>query len=395
MTMEHTTNSPAPWLKEPCQREPAFVPPKAPYPWRRYFARGLDFGLIQTLYQVILTVFLGINFSHRNLLLKILDSYLCWSIVFLLEPFFLAKWGKTPGKWLFGLSIQNKDGELLTRQEAFARTKQVFFQGEGYGIPFYNLYRNYQSYKICRDNGIMEWDKELRCEAKPLRTISIFGYLGITAAAAILMIGIGLWQMTPPNKGILTAAEFVENYNHQLKYFKVEGVSMLSPEGKWVETKQDDYSLSFFSYTSSEPVIEELNGKLVSFSFTAENTEGSFLAPSPEKKWLTAALLRTQIGYFYPELKKVEGHVITSSDHKEQSPEYIPSVMEYIEKHPYCTYTIETENLRISQKVTLIGYDDAQKHDSYHLFTNNDTEETYYSMTFTLEQRPELTKAET
>lgn len=393
MTMEPTTNSLAPWLKEPCERESAFVPPKAPYPWRRYFARGLDFGLIQTVYQVILAVFLGINFSDRNLLLEILDSYLCWGIVFLLEPFFLAKWGKTPGKWLFGLSIHNKDGGLLTRQEAFARTKQVFFQGEGYGIPFYNLYRNYQSYKICRDNGIMEWDKELRYEAKPFRAISVFSYLGVIAATTLLMIGIGFWQMTPPNKGCLSVAEFAENYNHQLKYFEVEDVYMLTPEGKWKEPQQGPIFLS--SITLSEPTVKELSGKLLSFSFTAEDTEGDLLAPSPEKTWLTAALLRTQIGFYYPDLMKVEGHVVPYDDAEEQSPAYIPSVMEYIEEHPYSTYTIETGNLRISQKVTLIGYNDAQKHDSYYLFADDDAEETYYSLTFTLEQHMELASTKT
>lgn len=396
MTMEQTTNSLAPWLKEPCQSEPTFVPPKAPYPWRRYFARSLDFGLIQTVYQVILAVFLGINFSDRNLLLEILDVYLCWGLVLLLEPFFLANWGKTPGKWLFGLSVRNKDGGLLTRQEAFERTKQVFFQGEGYGIPFYNLYRNYQSYKICRDNGVMEWDKELRYEAKPFRAISVLGYLGITAATVVLMVGIGLWQMTPPNKGILTTAELAENYNHQLKYFKFEDVSMLTPDGKWIKPEQENYTVYFSSDILSEPVIEELNGNLASFSFTIENTEGDVLVPSAEKTWLTAALLRTQIGYYYPDLMKVDGHATFSDDAEEQVPFYIPSVMEYIEEHPYCAYVIETGNLRISQEVTLIGYEDTMKHyNNSYLFPVENAEETYCSLTFTLEQRPELTSTET
>lgn len=393
MTMEQTANSLAPWLKEPC--EPAFVPPKAPFPWRRFFARGLDFGLIQTVYQIILAVFLGVNFADRNILLEILDSYLCWGIVFLLEPFCLAKWGKTPGKWLLGLSIQNKDGGLLTRKEAFARTKEVFCQGEGYGIPFYSLYRNYKSYQICRDDGVMEWDKNLRYEAKPFRIVSALGYLGITAATTILMIGIGLWQMTPPHKGILTVSEFIENYNYQLEYFKVEDVSMLTPDEKWADAKPDGSTFSFFSSSLSEPVIEEWNGNLASFSVTAEDTEGSILYPPVEKPWLTAALLRTQIGYFYPELKKVEGHVTSSDDAEGQVPFYIPSVMEYIEEHPYCTYVIETGNLRVSQEVTLVGYEDAQKHDSDYLFPIEDAEETYYSLTFTLEQRPKLTSTET
>lgn len=262
--------------------------------------------------------------------------------------------------------------------------------GEGYGIPFYDLYLNYQSYKICRDDGVMEWDKNLRYEAKPFRAVSVLGYLGITAATTILMIGIGLWQMTPPHKGILTVSEFAENYNHQLKYFKFEEVSMLTPDGKWIKPE-----IYFPSDIISEPVIEEFNENLASFSFTIENTEGDVLVPSAEKSWLTAALLRTQIGYFYPELKKIEGHVARSDDTEGQVPFYIPSVMEYIEEHPYCTYVIETGNLRISQEVTLVGYEDAQKHDSDYLFPIEDAEETYYSLTFTLEQRPELTSTET
>lgn len=242
----------------------------------------------------------------------------------------------------------------------------------------------------------MEWDKELRYEAKPFRTISVLGYLGITAATVVLMTCIGFWQMIPPHKGILTTAEFAENYNHQLKYFKMEDVSMLTPEGKWVEPKQENYTVYFSSDILSGPVIEEFNGNLLSFSFTIENTEGDVLTPSAEKQWLTAALLRTQIRYYYPHLMQVGGHVAFTNDADEQVPFYIPSVMEYIEEHPYCAYVIETGNLRISQEVTLVGYEDAQKHyNNHYLFPIENAEETYCSLTFTLEQKPELTSTET
>ncbi|WP_458397157.1 RDD family protein, partial [Anaerotignum sp.] len=158
MTTENTAVL-ATWLDEP--KEPPFVPPKAPYPWRRYFARSLDFSLLAFFYETLLCLLFHINFAERSVPLELIDVYLCWGLVFLLEPLFLSKWGKTPGKWIFGLSIHNKSGELLTLKEAFDRTFHVFYKGEGFAIPFYNLYRNYQSYKICSDSGVMEWDEDL------------------------------------------------------------------------------------------------------------------------------------------------------------------------------------------------------------------------------------------
>ena len=98
MTTENTAVL-ATWLNEP--KEPAFVPPKAPHPWRRYFARSFDFGLITTCYEVLLCLLLHVNFqvyfSERNPFLELVDVYLCWVLVFLLEPLFLSRWGKTPG----------------------------------------------------------------------------------------------------------------------------------------------------------------------------------------------------------------------------------------------------------------------------------------------------------
>lgn len=398
---EQTTASLAPWCKEPRKKEPPFLPPKAPYPWRRFFARGLDFALIQTAYQVILAVFLHSKLLDRSIPLDILDNYLCWGILLLLEPLCLAKWGKTPGKWLFGISIHNKNGGLLTWQEAFQRTLHVFCQGEGYGIPFYNLYRNYRSYQLCLNSGVMEWDQDLRYEAKPFYAVSALGYLIAMAVATAVTINVGYWQMTPPNKGILTTAEFAENYNYQLDYFDMESIPRLTPEGKWATPEQEGYLFStsssgtvlepVFSLSSTvtaEPAIQEQNGTLASFSFTVEDTEGGILSPSARKTWLTAALLRTQINRFYPELKKVTGDLLSSDDAEEQPPSMIPSVLIYIEEHPYCSYVIETGNLRISQEVTLVGYEEELKHISEYLFTSEDVAETYYSLTFTLEQFP-------
>lgn len=387
MTNENTAVL-APWLHEP--KEPAFVPPKAPYPWRRYFARSFDFGLITTCYEVLVCLLLRVNFSERNLFLELIDIYICWGLIFLLEPLFLSRWGKTPGKWLFGLSIRNKNGELLTRKEAFDRTFAVFCKGEGFAIPFYNLYRYYQSYKICRDDGVMEWDENFRYEAKPFHPASVFGYLGITAVALTLSTGISFWRMNPPNKGMLTVGEFIENYNYQLDYNKIEGVMRLEEDRTWLTSEEINDSknalyLNWFSGSFSEPVFTEKDGKLSSVSFTMESSEKETIMYTPaEKTWLVGALLRTQTGLFYPEIARLGGTVIESAS-PTSHPYPIDSVIEYIEEAPFDSYVLETDNIRITQKTDISNYQGT----SDYMFPDKEGEPSHFSMTFTLEQLPE------
>ena len=387
MTNENTAVL-ATWLNEP--KEPPFVPPKAPYPWRRYFARSFDFGLIATCYQILLCLLLHINFSERNPFLELIDAYICWVLVFLMEPLFLSKWGKTPGKRLFGLSIHNKNGELLTFKEAFDRTFHVFYKGEGFAIPFYNFYRNYQSYKICQDDGVMEWDENFRYEAKPFHTASVFGYLAVTAVTLALSVGVGFWQMTPPNKGMLTVDEFIENYNYQLDYHKIEGVMRLEEDRTWLTDEEIDDGkntiyLNWFRGGFSEPVFTEKDGKLSAVSFTMESSEEETIMYAPaEKTWLVGALLRTQTGLFYPEIARLGGTVIESIS-PAKHPYSIDSVIEYIEDVPFDSYVIETGNIRITQKTDISNYQGT----SDHLYPSKVQEDCHFSMTFTLEQLPE------
>ena len=387
MTNENTAVL-ATWLNEP--KEPPFVPPKAPYPWRRYFARSFDFGLITTFYEVLLCLLLHINFSERNPFLELIDAYICWVLVFLMEPLFLSKWGKTPGKWIFGLSIHNKNGELLTFKEAFDRTFHVFYKGEGFAIPFYNFYRNYQSYKICQDDGVMEWDENFRYEAKPFHTASVFGYLAVTAVTLALSVGVGFWQMTPPNKGMLTVDEFMENNNHQLDYNKIEGVMRLEEDRTWLKDEEIDDGkntlyLNWFRGGFSEPVFTEKDGKLSAVSFTMESSEEETIMYAPaEKTWLVGALLRTQTGLFYPEIARLGGTVIESIS-PAKHPYSIDSVIEYIEDVPFDSYVIETGNISITQKTDISNYQGT----SDHLYPSKVQEDCHFSMTFTLEQLPE------
>lgn len=353
-------------------------------PWRRFFARSLDLALLSTLFNLCLSFLSPIKASSSSLAWSLLDTYICWLFLFLLEPLFLSKWGKTPGKWLFGLSVHQKDGSLLTRAQAFDRLVKIFRTGEGYAIPFYSLYRNYKCYEIYTEAGVLPWDSDLCYEVKPFRLRSAFAYIGIVLFTTILTVLVNTWNILP-NGGSLTVAEFIENYNRISEYIEQDTLSSLTKDGKWKADKNDPPLLLFSpNAVLSDPVIREENGKLSSFSYTLTDTEGDILSPSEQNPLLTIALLRTQIDLLHPDLEKIGGQLLSSDDIQE--PQQISSVINYMDSHPYCSYIIETGNLRIIQEVELIGYDSFDKHDTYYLPADKDAEETYYSTTFTLEQ---------
>ena len=52
-----------------------FVPPKAPFPWRRYFARSLDLGLASTIFSLITILIFKTDPSDWGLISNIISIY--------------------------------------------------------------------------------------------------------------------------------------------------------------------------------------------------------------------------------------------------------------------------------------------------------------------------------
>ena len=142
------TLDPEPWLKE---LESWPLPPSrqvdlsrdsiaaAPYPWRRYFARGLDVGLCTCLWMAVRYLVLEWYAPDQVLdgaLRSLADMYGGWLFLFLLEPILLAAWGYTPGKWIMGLRVRREDGRKLTWEEAGDRLVGVFLPRDGAGHPY-------------------------------------------------------------------------------------------------------------------------------------------------------------------------------------------------------------------------------------------------------------------
>ena len=223
---------PRPWLRElerdvpppaphfPQPRETQLPPSVAPNPIRRCAARYLDLSLC-ALPWVILSSALHLQLPD-NLVVTWLKSYPAYLLLLLVEPLLLHVWGYTPGKWLLGLKVRDRNGEKLTLRRARQRAWRLFGKGEGYNIPIYNLIREWKSYRACRDGEPLPWDSDealpveddLSYVAGELKVRQLVGWVAALVVVLSVTSVAALSALLPPCRGDLTVTEFSRNYNY-------------------------------------------------------------------------------------------------------------------------------------------------------------------------------------
>lgn len=231
------------------------------HPWRRFLARFFDI----TMYNVFWSAFLAFTF-HINILARsnggnLFDSFITIIMMLFIEPIWLRLLGTTPGKAIFGLRIELPDGRRLSYSEGLERTWGVIGNGLGFNIPIYNLVRLWKSYKLCSENEPQPWDELTSYTLKDTKwfrgVLYIAAYITIFAVLLVIVFA----QQTPPNRGDLTVAEFVENYNYYANYFGIDfGNEYLDENGKWA--KKDFNGTVYIKTTHSE---------MPEYDFTVEN----------------------------------------------------------------------------------------------------------------------------
>ena len=206
-------------------REKDRIPP-AGCPWRRYLARNVDAGLYGLLWSMLSQWVFRINPDNfiqfmAGLAWTVACGYVGWLLTFVFEPVLLHYWGTTPGKWIFGLSVRDEDGEKLSIRTAYARLWGVFGYGNCYALPFFEWYYSYKCYRACKEEEL-PWDLENGCSIvvreREVRWYRVALYLLVIALRAAAGYGIDLHAKLPPNRGELTLEQFVENCNDYLKY---------------------------------------------------------------------------------------------------------------------------------------------------------------------------------
>jgi len=136
--------------------------------WLRYFARTIDMligtlfiGLIFGIAFGIITSILGYS---QNFLLEIPDLILTIfliAIYFFIEASIISKFGTTPAKKLFGITLFDSSGEKLDYKTSLQRGFILWFKGLALSIPLISLITLGIAYNTYTDEGKTSWDKTL------------------------------------------------------------------------------------------------------------------------------------------------------------------------------------------------------------------------------------------
>ena len=214
--------------------------PMVAYPWRRFFARWLDFALYGVLWSAFGLLVLRFN-PPGGVFFSLLGSYLNYATMLVVEPLLLSTWGYTPGKWIFGLQVKDISGGKLTWTDAMARTWLVFAKGEGFGIPFYNLYRYYKSYRACSDCETLPWEEERGYAIKDTKARRCWGFVGAAVVLfGLLFLSLAQAQM-PRHRGMLTAEQYTANVNDLYHYLTQSSDRVMDENGRWEDKVNVQY----------------------------------------------------------------------------------------------------------------------------------------------------------
>lgn len=161
-------NGEAPWKEDGGKR--------LNLPWRRYWARSLDYSICVLYVGWLLHLFPVWEFNRLPLNLV---------AMLLLEPLALHLFATTPGKAIFGIRVTDPEGQRLSYGDALERTWTVLWEGQALNIPVVGMYFEYKSLLDAQDDLTLpwEWDSELICsDDKNWRYLLYFAAYGAVMA---------------------------------------------------------------------------------------------------------------------------------------------------------------------------------------------------------------------
>lgn len=127
------------------------APPRLNLPWRRYWARSLDYSLCALLVDWLLYLFPVWDYGQLPLNLL---------AMLLLEPLALMLFATTPGKAIFGIRVTDPEGRRLRYGADVERTWSVLWDGMGMNIPLLGWYFKYKSLQEAEEDITLPWEWE-------------------------------------------------------------------------------------------------------------------------------------------------------------------------------------------------------------------------------------------
>ena len=343
-------------------------------PWRRFFARGVDFLLCGILWNAFLGLVLRDNLVGRSGLENYFYQLPVLGLNLLLEPLFLHFTGTTPGKWLMGLRLTRSDGSPISLPDAYRRTLGVLAIGEGLHVPLIGLAANLLSYLRCRRGQEQPWaladeawsdgtDGRLPFWEQRGHALRVAGLAGVYLAAIGLTMAVQLFAASPRYHGPLTPQQLADNYNH-ISFFGASPDTptyRLEADGSWSQTDPDAIIFNVFGGDPTPLSIRTQGEQVtqVSFSVDSLGQEGVSSIPLQQIDYLLHALLGTR-------------------SYLSSSP--VTDILRTLSQAESGRYSWELEGWQVSCQVELQGYHIFQGH----LFSREGQEQEF-RMDFTVQ----------
>ena len=274
------------------------IPPRVTSPWKRYFARMFDIAVYEFIFDLVLVYLFYISpIRLAESAFATISGFAALVMMLFIEPTLLSTWGTTPGKWIFGLSVRDKEGFKLTWNEAFVRTQRVLWYGMGLSVPIYTLVRMWKSYRSCYEDTL-EWEISTALELKDEKKWRRFAYV----KAWILLILVSVFAMimssVPVNRGDLTKEELIENYNRYSNYY---GLNIgLNSDGHWEGQPEPGAVVVEFGPKKPDFIFHEENGIVTEVKLQVYGFGDSIYRTNYQNitSCMVYALTRSGEGYF-------------------------------------------------------------------------------------------------
>jgi hypothetical protein len=155
------------------------------HPWRRYFAKTIDYVLYSMVVNIIVmaSIVYNLDESVHYAYLDLTDIQAFYAVLsnfywFVAEVFVLGVSGTSPGRWLYNIHIRNSDGLRLGFSESVQRSASLYFKGLGMGLPVIIFITSLFGYKQLTKEGITSWDADQKLIVSH-GDMSILRYMGV------------------------------------------------------------------------------------------------------------------------------------------------------------------------------------------------------------------------
>ena len=244
-----------------------------PHPFRRFAARILDTTLMTLIGGAILRLGFRVNVGI-SLKMVAYCEIIFWLFEMMIEPLLLTTFGTTPGKFIMGIKIRDmKTKNKLDLKQGYIRALKLAWQGFGFMIPIYTVFKRAMSFLRCRMDDTMPWDNGIDVELvdeSPARIALVI------IAVVLLNVGdelVSKQALIPENRGQITSEQFYENVVELMKYngyvgdipdFKldiksgyVKSVSLTYTSDQADKNRYDEMYLGFLAFAGAS---EDSNG---------------------------------------------------------------------------------------------------------------------------------------